>query len=319
MDISIVVPVRDEAASVAALLQRLAGQTRAAREIVVVDGGSTDGTPQVVAAFAAEHTGANVRLVHAGPATPGRGRNVGVVEAAFEWIAFTDAGIDVDAHWLDRLARVAESDPAVDVVYGAYEPVVDSRMAETAALAYVGPKQSSPVGPVRTRSIASCLLRRKVWEQVGGFPDLRAAEDRLFMAAVEAGGFVVAVAPEAVVRWHLQPTLRRTFDRFRVYSRHNVLAGQQANWHRRVLRYYLIGGGFVLGAVLRWRPLLAVPLGGFVTRAVRSSWTRRDGRSPAWALQPVRVARVAGLLAVVDIATFAGWVEAIAERRRRDG
>jgi len=315
VNISVVVPARDEAASIDSVIDCLVRQTRPAGEIVVVDGGSTDATPDRVAAKAKRHP--HVRLVRAGEATPGRARNVGAGEACSEWIAFTDAGTDVDANWLDRLARVAENDPAVDVVYGAYEPVVATAFEEAAALAYVGVRDATAVGPVRTRSIASCLVRKRVWEHVGGFPDLRAAEDRLFMASVDAAGFNVALAPEAVVRWQLQPTLAGTFARFRLYSKHNVLAGQQANWHQRLLGYYVIGAVFLLLGTVRRRVLL-VPAAGFLARVVRGIWERSDGRSPLWALQPLRVMRVAAVLVTVDAATFAGWIEALVARPRGD-
>ena len=313
VNISVVVPVKNEVATVEPLIERLAGQSRRPIDVIIVDGGSTDGSLERATSAAQRFD--NVRVIDAGDATPGRGRNVGVVEATSEWIAFTDAGIDVDVQWLDRMARVVEAHPAIDVVYGAYEPVIDSPFAEAAALAYVGRKDRTAVGPVRTKSIASCLLRREVWQRVGGFPDLRAAEDLLFMAAVDEEECTMAIAPEALVRWHLQPTLALTFARFRLYSRHNVLAGQAPTWHHAVLRHYSIGALLLVAGLLRPKLLLLPPL-GFVARSMKSVWSKREARSVGWVLNPARLLRVCVILATVDFATFVGWADAIRGNRR---
>ena len=46
---------------------------------------------------------------------------------------------------------------------------------------------------MRPRFIASALMRRRVWETVGGFPEhLRSAEDLLFMNQVDEANFRIA-------------------------------------------------------------------------------------------------------------------------------
>jgi hypothetical protein len=169
---------------------------------------------------------------------------------------------------------------------------------------------------VRDGFIASSLLRRSAWDAVGGFPDLRAAEDRKFMRALTATGHRRATAPEATVTWQVQPTLARTFRRFRTYSRVNVLAGEQHQWHYGVARQYLFAVPFALLST-RWRPWLAVPALGFGARVVQSVLRRREGRPLWWALDPRRLAGVAVVLLTCDLATFAGWLDAARTRRGR--
>jgi hypothetical protein len=132
--------------------------------------------------------------------------------------------------------------------------------------------------------IASCLLRRSAWAGVGGFPDLRAAEDRIFMRALATAGHRQATAPEAIATWQLQPDLVRTFRRFRTYSRVNVSVGEQRHWHYGVARQYLAAVPFVLLA----HPAAGVAGGaalGFGARVVRlescggGRGGRRGGRS----------------------------------------
>jgi len=311
---SVVVPVRDEAATVVALVESLRRQVRQPDEVIFVDGGSTDATAAVIEQLGADEP--RFQLIRAGSATPGRGRNIGIEHASHEWIALTDAGIELDDHWLDRLVRVVEHDPDVDIVYGSFEPAATTFFQRCAAIAYVQAPRSSPRGPVRDGSTASALVRKHAWRRAGGFPDLRAAEDQIFMRTLRQQGARSALAPEARVTWQLQPTLLTTFARFRTYSRHNVIAGEQAGWHHGVARLYAVGLVPVVLGVVHRRMWFALPGLGVIARVGRTLWRRREGRGIGWMLRPDRFALVGIILAVIDAATFAGWAEAALGSRR---
>ena len=309
--VSVVIPVRNEALSLPALFESLAHQTFAPSEIVLVDGGSTDGTADRVRAMAEAEP--RIRLIEAGPATPGRGRNVGITAVRHEWVALTDAGAWVEPTWLEELVTAARREPHVSVVYGNYEPVTDTFFTRCAALAYVAPKNAAARGSLRGPSTISMLLTREVWELVGGFPDLRAGEDLIFMERVADLGVHIAWAPAATVWWQLQPSLVSTFRRFITYSRHNVRAGLQRRWHYRLARQYVIATVFVvLAGVYDWRWLLALPA-GLALRTAKSVWHRRGLNGLGWrAVNPAQFFGVLGILLAVDAATFIGWVQAIA-------
>ena len=168
MKISVVVPVRDEEDSIRELLDSLLTQTRPPDEIVITDGGSTDATPQIIEEYIRK--GAPVRLIRAGAALPGRGRNLGAAQASNEWLAFTDAGIRLENNWLEALVAKAETDDHIDVVYGTCQPVTDTFFKQCAAIAYVPPPTPHDGVITRPRFIASTLLRREVWQAVNGFP-----------------------------------------------------------------------------------------------------------------------------------------------------
>ncbi|HXG68173.1 MAG TPA: glycosyltransferase [Blastocatellia bacterium] len=303
--VSLVVPVRDEAATIQTLLDSIAAQSRQPDEVVFVDGGSVDDT--VARLRDAGLRDNRIRVIEAGDATPGRGRNVGIAAARCEWIALTDAGIRLEPQWLEKLVEAVRRDPAVEVVYGNYEPAAASFFERCAALAYVAPKAERPGGRMRGPSTASSLLRREVWEAAGGFPDLRAAEDLIFMERVRERGCKVAWAAEATVWWQLQPTLGKTFRKFRVYSRHNVRAGWQRYWHYGVARQYLIGllGVMLAAAHSPW--WLALPVAGFLARVAKSIWMRREGRGVWQLLNPFQFAGVGIILLAIDLAMFLGW------------
>src|SRR5262252_7845912 len=134
MKVSVVIPVRDEAASIASLLDALMNQTLAPDEIVVVDGGSVDDTRAIVQEHAQAHP--NIRLVCDANAFPGRGRNLGAASASNEWLAFTDAGVIPAKDWLAQLCEPVSRDSYIDVVYGGWRPITDTFFAECAAIAY---------------------------------------------------------------------------------------------------------------------------------------------------------------------------------------
>jgi glycosyltransferase involved in cell wall biosynthesis len=314
MLVSLIVPVRNEAETIEWLLAGIQSQTRHPDEVLIVDGGSRDETAEVVLAWEERHAPGELskwmRVIQLDDATPGKGRNEGLAAASHEWAALTDAGIRLDARWMETLAAAVEADPSLDIVYGNYELLTDTFFERCAALAYPPPKVMRPGGLMRGPSTASMLVRRSVWQTVGGFPDLRAAEDLIFFRRIEAGGFKVGWAPQATVWWQLQPTLWRTFRKFQLYSKQNALGGQQRYWHYGVALKYVLALPFVLLAVLHHWSWAIVPVAGHLARAARGIWIRREGRSVWWATNPIQLFAVALILAVMDGAMFLGWGQA---------
>lgn len=312
MKVSVIVPVRDEEETIRELLDGLLDQTRRPDEIIITDGGSLDATTQIIEEYIAK--GAPVRLIRAGVALPGRGRNLGAAEAHFEWLGFTDAGIRPARDWLETLVRRAETDRTVDVVYGSWVPVTDTFFKECAAIAYVPPPSNRDGILTRPRFIASTLLRREAWQAVKGFPEhLRSAEDLVFMDRVESAGFRFVHEPLAQVSWDLRPTLLSTFQRFLVYSRNNIRAGLWRQWQATILTRYifivvLLGGFLVLAPRWFWVPLVFW-LAMLAARAVVSI---RRNRScyPASVLRNLRrVVLVMSIIAALDAATILGSIQ----------
>ena len=124
MKISVIIPVLNEERSIGQLLNSLTNQTLKPSEIVITDGGSSDQTTEIIAAF--DQTPVPIRLIHASASLPGRSRNLAAAQAENEWLAFIDAGISPEPTWLQFLADRAQLQSNVDVVYGSFEPVTDT-------------------------------------------------------------------------------------------------------------------------------------------------------------------------------------------------
>ena len=97
-EVSAIVPVRNGANSLPALLDSLRRQTlaRDRYEVIVVDNGSSDGSAEV-----AEASGA--RVVTEPIANRARARNAGAAAATSRLYAFTDADCVADPRWLEEL------------------------------------------------------------------------------------------------------------------------------------------------------------------------------------------------------------------------
>ena len=312
MKVSVVVPVRDEEASIRELLDSLLAQTRPPDEIVIADGGSIDATPQIIEDYIRQ--GAPVRLIRAGPALPGRGRNLGAAQASFEWLAFTDAGIRLANNWLAALVAKAEANVSVDVVYGSWEPVTDSFFKQCAAIAYVPPPALHDGELVRPRSIASALLRREAWRAVNGFPeDLRSAEDLVFMDRLASAGYKSVFEPHAQVYWDLRPTLWSTCKRFLLYSRNNIRAGLFRQWQATILFRYGVLAVLLIVALIVDPWWAGLPIAAWLLMlAARAAVSIRRNRScyPASLLHNLlRGTMVMSLLAVLDAAAILGSIQ----------
>ena len=98
MQVSIIIPVFNEAASIRPFLSNLRERTRGA-EIIVVDGGSTDGTDRLA-------EGLCDRVIRSGLRSRAKQMNVGAGSAAGEIFWFLHADAEVPRESLNEIARM---------------------------------------------------------------------------------------------------------------------------------------------------------------------------------------------------------------------
>lgn len=299
-DVTIVIPVRDEAHTIEALLADLGAQRRRAAEILVVDAGSSDDTVTRIEALSRHDP--SIRLLNAPDAFPGAARNAAIRHVRTEWIAFVDGGIRVADDWLECLLEPADQDPAVDAVLGSLEPIVDTRIQRAAALAYISPRQPlSSGGQWRGYCLPSSMVRTTVVRNLRGFPEaLRCGEDLHFYQRLRETARL-AFAPRAIARWSMPSNLGAVWRRFRLYGEHAPRGGFSEGWIGTIARRYglmlLLCGPFI--------PMAAVAL--LVGRALvmqrrKPEWVDGEVMGRAW-----QVVEVAATLAVIDAAIVAGW------------
>jgi len=165
--ISVVMPCHNAAASVGAAIESVFGQTYPSVELVVVDDGSSDDSPNVLRSF-----GGRIVAITQENHGPGPARNRGIAAASGELLAFLDA----DDYWrddcLERLCTALTENDA-DIAYCGWQNVgAPGGRGEP----YIPPDYEAQDKVERFLAgcpwpIHACLLRTEQVRAVGGFDE----------------------------------------------------------------------------------------------------------------------------------------------------
>jgi len=174
LEVSVIVPARNEEACVGACLASLTGQQGVAFEVIVVDDGSTDRTAAVARSFA------GVKLIEAGPLPEGwsgksNAVHIGAQQARGEWLLFTDADtVHLPGSLTGALdeakrhgAEMLSYSPAQELhgfIQRAVMPVIFAELATT----YRPREVSDPNSPAAAANGQYLLITRKAYDAVGG-------------------------------------------------------------------------------------------------------------------------------------------------------
>ena len=231
--VAVITTVLNECDSVKALLDSLLTQTRVPDEIVVVDGGSNDGTIEILKSYQGRYP---ILKVHVEPGVNiARGRNVAIYRSRCSIIAVTDGGCRPEPNWLEELLRPLLKDPGFGAVTGARRIDGANRFEEFAGL--LSTSVNSVVEDSRVFHGRNSAFRKAVWAQAGGYPEwLYTAEDTLFALRAKALGCRVALAEEAIVSWRPRPNLRKLCKQYFLYGRGT---GRIGNADLRTVAYHL--------------------------------------------------------------------------------
>jgi len=250
---TVIATVLNEAGSILGLLESLQRQTRRPDAVIIVDGGSTDGTVDVLREW--ESAGKlPLRVIEAPGANISRGRNIAISAAETEIIAGTDAGTRLEPDWLQNLMAPFEQDPPPDVVAGFF--VADPQTIFETALGATTLPLADDVNPDRflpsSRSIA---FRKSVWQNLGGYPEwLDFCEDLLFDLWLREDGYRIRFAPNATAHFRPRQSLRQFFWQYFRYARGD---GKADLWPmRHAIRYatYLVAVPALLHVAVRGLP-----------------------------------------------------------------
>ncbi|MGH8710031.1 MAG: TIGR04283 family arsenosugar biosynthesis glycosyltransferase [Burkholderiales bacterium] len=162
--ISIIIPAYNEEKALPATLARVFEQSRD-YETIVVDGGSTDRTCEIV-----RHP--HIRLLHA-PKGRATQMNAGAKIAKGEWLLFLHADTLLPANALSRIAALG-----ADVLAGGFHQKFSGDDWRLRLISFLHNWRCS-----RTRILygdQAMFVRRNLFEELGGFPEEPILEDVLF-------------------------------------------------------------------------------------------------------------------------------------------
>ncbi len=317
--VAIVATVRDERTALGPFLDGLDRQTRPPDEIVIVDGGSTDGTYEQLEAQAVSRP--RLRVVRRPGANISEGRNHAIALADSPVLAVTDAGTVAHPDWLAELAAPFDHGDGVaaGVVAGYFRPG-GRTWFERSLGAIITPHLREIDADAFLPSSRSVAFTRRWWEEAGGYPEwLTHCEDLVFDLELRRRGAPFTFRPSAVVTWTTRSSLPGFFRQYYLYARGDGRAGL---WPRRhAVRYtaYLSGVGLLLGwngRRRRLRRMLLVAGGaGYLSKFYRRVW-RHLGPSPDL---PLAAALVPVVVATGDVAKMIGYPVGRMDRRRATG
>jgi glycosyltransferase involved in cell wall biosynthesis len=241
--------VLNEGAAIERLWASLAGQSRPPDEVVVCDGGSTDGTLATLHTWAASGR-LPMQVLSKPGANISAGRNAAIAAATGDVIASTDAGVRLEPRWLEELVAPFERDE-VAVVAGWF--VADPQSAFEAAMgATVLPHRREIKAETFLPSSRSVAFRKSAWQAVGGYPEwLDYCEDLIFDFRLRDRFGPFPLAPGATVHFRPRSNLRAFLKQYYRYARGDGKADLWRKRHAvRYLTYLVAGPGLVILALV---------------------------------------------------------------------
>lgn len=244
--VSVIVPILNEGNSVSKMLKALISQDYPGDiEIVVVDGGSTDGTlEQVTALMDSALPGRAVLLLHNPKRLIPFALNLGYGVARHDYLLRMDGHAYPRENYVTVLVRQLTTRGRQVIVGGRCQVTPPNAAPLSRAIAGV---LSSPLGvgnayyktalahgglPQEVDTVPFGAFHRSVWQQLGGFDEkLPAAEDYDFNLRARGRGLTVWLIPEAQVVYEARDSFLGVC---RQYFRYGYWTCRMCLKHRRV-------------------------------------------------------------------------------------
>jgi glycosyltransferase involved in cell wall biosynthesis len=177
--------VLNEVEDIRRLVPSLFQQNPLADEIIIVDGGSTDGTWEWLVEAARSHANlipirdetCNLKNC---PGPVSRGRNVAITASKSSIIACVDAGCTYAPDWMARITAPIIDSSVQYVLGGSSLDLTDPTVWDIASAHFFGVKFSQ-TEPSKSCTARSMAFTKDLWQRIGGFPEsVLLGEDTLF-------------------------------------------------------------------------------------------------------------------------------------------
>ncbi|MBW1791755.1 MAG: glycosyltransferase [Deltaproteobacteria bacterium] len=194
-------------------------------EVIVVDDGSTDKTPQIVSKYP-------VRLIQQENQGPAVARNRGADEAGGSILIFTDSDCELDFDFLKKIIATFEQDSEIVGVQGSYKTRQNEFMAQFGQVEietrYKRMAKNKYIDFIGTYAAA---YRKDIFQKYGGFDTgfpLASGEDTEFSYKLHESGHKMVFEPGAFVyhqhpaklKHYLKSKFYRGYWRVRLYKKH---------------------------------------------------------------------------------------------------
>lgn len=218
VETSIVIRTLNEAKHLESLLKGIHAQNYKDWEIILVDSGSTDGSPEI-----ARRYGARIFHIPSEEFTYGRSLNLGCQQALGQYLVFASGHVwPMTNNWLGNLVRPFQ-ESSVAMVYGRQRGTDDNRLSEVHDLTRLfGPTSYIMVDEPKGNN-GNAAIRHNLWLEQPFDENLPGLEDIDWARKAEANDYRVYYAADAAVYHVHEETLRQVYRR---YSRESIAAKQ---------------------------------------------------------------------------------------------
>lgn len=226
--VSVVVTVLNEKKTIEGLLVSLFNQSKKPDEIVIVDGGSRDGTLLIVNEFAKKQKQIPLVVIKE-LGNISHGRNTGVKQAKFNIIAFTDAGCIAQRDWLLNLTKPFAENNNIAVA-GFYTMKCDNAWQKASTL-FLGITSSNFNKDTYLPSARSLAITKNILNDIEGFnEDLSlTAEDTFLGYLLVKKNIRIVPVKNALVSWEPPDSINGIMKKFFYYAKGDVETGIW--WH----------------------------------------------------------------------------------------
>ena len=208
VETSIVIRTLNESKHLEELLKGIHAQNYKNWEIVLVDSGSTDGTPDI-----ARRYDARIFNIPSDEFTFGRSLNIGCREARGDYLVFASGHVwPVSNNWLRNMITPFE-DPSVAMVYGRQQGTDSSSLAEHRDLNMQYGRTSHILVDEPKGNNGNAAIRRNLWLDQPFDESLPGLEDVDWARRAEKQGYRVYYAADASVVHAHEETLRQVYRR----------------------------------------------------------------------------------------------------------
>lgn len=309
--VSLITTERNEEASISEFIESALSQSMPPDEIIIADGGSTDGTVEIIQQYI--EGGSPLKLVHA-PGNRSIGRNAAVEAARYEVIACTDVGSRLDKDWLLHITEPFATNPQAMAVAGFFLPDPQSDFERISSTLMLGPNDDIDL-QTWLPSSRSVAFTKTAWAKAGGYPEhTNFNEDTPFDLALKAAGYKFEDGLKAIAYWRPRPNLKEFYRQYYYYAVGDGIDSIDASRIYKLTTIYSMGllaflGGFLLHP---WIGVVVIVLLLLRTaRRIYGAWKKIGGIKPALLM--------AVLIITYDISQMRGFWYGYFSRKRLSG
>ncbi len=255
-DSTFISTIYNEQESLYDFLQSLFGQSAMVSQIIIVDGGSTDRTVEILKKFFMEDVPmvpeqkkpketanglkniiqlrydlkdqqryVDVEIYQKKGANISQGRNIAFSKAKNNMIFVSDAGCILDKDWLVSLSAQIIGVEAVGAAGGFSRPITKSFLEDVLS-SCIMPELKEIKKEKFMPSSRSLAIRKDVFMDAGGYPeDMDYGEDMKLNFNIKQKGYRIAFSPDAVVYWRMRSDFLQIFKQFFRYAKGDAIGG----------------------------------------------------------------------------------------------